>query len=41
MTALYVALAEREGCELLTADQRMVNNLQSSFPFIRLLASLP
>jgi len=38
---LYVALAEREGCELLTADQRLINNLQTPFPFITSLASLP
>jgi predicted nucleic acid-binding protein len=38
---LYVALAEREGCELITADQRLVNNLRTRFPFIQDLASLP
>jgi predicted nucleic acid-binding protein len=38
---LYVALAEREGCELLTADDRLVRTLQPTFPFIRSLASLP
>jgi predicted nucleic acid-binding protein len=38
---LYVALAEREGCELLTADQKMINNLQGAFPLIVALASLP
>ena len=38
---LYVALAEREGCELVTADQNFVNNLRPVFPFIRPLASLP
>jgi len=38
---LYVALAEREGCELLTADQRLINNLGPVFPFIKSLASLP
>ena len=37
---LYVALAEREGCELLTADDRMIGNLRASFPFITPLASL-
>src|SRR5450432_2480647 len=30
---LYVALAEREGCELLTADTKLINNLQPTFPF--------
>ena len=38
---LYVALAERERCELLTADDKLARNLQPAFPFIRLLASLP
>jgi predicted nucleic acid-binding protein len=38
---LYVALAEREGCELITADDRMVKNLRPHFPFISALASLP
>ena len=38
---LYVALAEREGCELVTADDKLVRNLQASFPFIKSLASLP
>ena len=38
---LYVVLAEREGCELLTADDRLVRALQASFPFITPLASLP
>ena len=36
---LYVALAEREQCELVTADDRSVNNLQSQFPFVRHLSS--
>ncbi len=38
---LYIALGENEKCELVTADDRLVKNLQSQFPFIRLLASLP
>lgn len=38
---LYVALAEREGCELVTADDKLVKNLQPSFPFIVPLSSLP
>jgi predicted nucleic acid-binding protein len=38
---LYVALADREGCELVTADDRLVRNLQHRFPFIVSLASLP
>jgi predicted nucleic acid-binding protein len=37
---LYVALAEREGCELLTADERLRNSLGQQFPFVVLLSSL-
>ena len=37
---LYVALAEREGCELVTADTRLLANLKPTFPFIIDLASL-
>jgi predicted nucleic acid-binding protein len=36
---LYVALAEREGCELLTADDRLQRSLPGH-PIV-LLASLP
>ena len=38
---LYVALAEREGCELVTDDQKLIGNLQARIPFIVPLASLP
>jgi predicted nucleic acid-binding protein len=38
---LYVALAEREGCQLVTADQKSIHNLAPHFPFIVPLASLP
>jgi predicted nucleic acid-binding protein len=38
---LYVALAEQEQCELLTADSRMANALQQQFAKIVLLSSLP
>jgi predicted nucleic acid-binding protein len=38
---IYVALAEQEGCELVTADDRLVNNMQKQFPFIIHLATLP
>jgi len=38
---LYVALAEQEGCQLVTADTRLLSNLQNQFPFIMLLSSLP
>jgi predicted nucleic acid-binding protein len=38
---LYVALAEREQIELITADDKLVKNLQPHFPFIVALSSLP
>jgi predicted nucleic acid-binding protein len=38
---LYVALAEREACELITADTKMVTTLSPTFAFIIDLASLP
>ncbi len=37
---LYVALAEREGCALLTADARLAS-LKPTFAFITELSSLP
>jgi len=37
---LYVALAEREGCKLLTADDRLIRTLQPTFAFITSLATL-
>src|SRR6185295_15783966 len=30
---LYLTLAERESCEFVTADDRLVKNLQGRFPF--------
>lgn len=36
---LYVSLAEREGCELVTADDRLIRNVD--LPFIVSLASMP
>jgi predicted nucleic acid-binding protein len=38
---LYVALAERESCELVTDDQKLLANLAPQFAFILPLASLP
>jgi predicted nucleic acid-binding protein len=38
---LYVALAEQERCELVTADDKLVKKLQPHFPFILPLSSLP
>jgi predicted nucleic acid-binding protein len=33
---LYLALAEQEQCELVTADQRLINSLGQQFPIISL-----
>lgn len=38
---IYVALAEHEKCEMVTADDKLVRMLQSAFPFIRHLSTLP
>ena len=38
---LYVALAEQENCELVTADDKLLNALQKQFCFILSLAALP
>jgi predicted nucleic acid-binding protein len=38
---LYVALAESEKCDLITADDKLVKNLQQHFPFLVSLGSLP
>jgi predicted nucleic acid-binding protein len=38
---LYVALAEQEGCELVTTDARLLTSLQAQFPFIVSLATIP
>ena len=38
---LYVALAEQENCELVTADDKLINALQGRFSFILPFASLP
>jgi predicted nucleic acid-binding protein len=38
---LYVALAESEACELVTADDQLVRNLGPRFSFIVPLAALP
>jgi predicted nucleic acid-binding protein len=31
----YVALAQHEGCELITADEKLINKLRAKFPFVR------
>jgi predicted nucleic acid-binding protein len=38
---LYVALAEREGCQMVTADDKLLRNIQPFFPFVVPLATLP
>jgi predicted nucleic acid-binding protein len=38
---LYVALAEREGYELVTADEKLVNAVQPTLRFVVALSSLP
>jgi predicted nucleic acid-binding protein len=38
---VYVALVERENCELVTADDKLLKNLQAAMPFIVSLSSLP
>jgi predicted nucleic acid-binding protein len=37
----YVTLAEQEGCDFVTADDKLIKNLQPSFPFIIPLSPLP
>jgi predicted nucleic acid-binding protein len=39
--SLYVALGERENCEIITADEKLLKNVQIRFPFVRSLASAP
>jgi predicted nucleic acid-binding protein len=38
---LYVALAEREQCELVTADDKLINGIQTHFPFVIHLSTVP
>ncbi len=38
---LYVVLAEQEKCKFITADNKLVNNLQKTYPCIVPLASMP
>ncbi|MCI0683229.1 MAG: type II toxin-antitoxin system VapC family toxin [Gemmataceae bacterium] len=38
---LYLALAEREKCEFITADNKLVNNVQQHFAFVRHVSTLP
>jgi len=39
--ALYAEPAERENCELVSADDKMVNTLQPTMPFVVHLSTLP
>jgi predicted nucleic acid-binding protein len=38
---IHVALAERDGCDLVTADDKLVKKLQRQFPFIKHISSFP
>ena len=38
---IYLALAEVEGCELVTADDQFARGLRATFPFIVSLVALP
>jgi predicted nucleic acid-binding protein len=38
---LYVATAEREGCELVTADDKLIKAVQPAMPFVISWATLP
>jgi predicted nucleic acid-binding protein len=38
---LYVALAERGGYELVTADETLVSAVQAALPFVLRLSTLP
>jgi predicted nucleic acid-binding protein len=38
---VYVALAERENCDFVTADTRLIAKLQPQYPFIKDLATYP
>lgn len=38
---LYLALAEREGCPLITSDQKLMRKFRGTFPFLVDLATLP
>jgi len=38
---LFVALAEREGCELVTADDKLIKAIGAAMPFVISVASLP
>jgi predicted nucleic acid-binding protein len=37
---LYIALAEREQCELITVDDKLLRNVQKDFPFVIHLSTM-
>jgi len=37
---LYIALAESERCELVTADEKLVRSVQATFPFVISLSNI-
>ena len=39
--ALYLALAQREGCDLITADERLYNAVKNQLPWVKGLHNLP
>jgi predicted nucleic acid-binding protein len=39
--ACYAALGEREGCEVVTADEKFLRAVQPMMPFVISLANLP
>ena len=39
--SVYLALAEAEGCELVTADDQFARGIRSVFPFVVSLAAMP
>jgi predicted nucleic acid-binding protein len=38
--ALYVALAQREGCDLVSGDEKLVRNMAPDYPFIKSLSAI-
>lgn len=38
---VYIALAEREGCEFVSADDQLIRKLRPFFPFLVRLADVP
>ena len=39
--ALYLALAQQEGCDLITADERLYNAVKNRLPWVKGLHNLP